>query len=88
MGTVVPFGGKAVRRRVVLVIVSALVASFLGAAPPAAAEPKAGPGPTVYVGEFTPDQVKQIGSLGVDREDLVSRGRVGDKLKLEVVLSD
>jgi len=76
-----------VRRRVVLVIIGALVASFLGAAPPAAAEPKAGPGPTVYVGNFTPDQVKQIGSLGMDREDLVSRGRVGDKVKLEVVLS-
>lgn len=74
-------------RKLVLVMIGALVASVLGAAPPAAAAPKAGPGPTVYVGELTSDQVKQIGSLGLDREDLVSRGRVGDKVKVEVVLS-
>ena len=75
------------RRKVVLLIIGALVATVLGGMPTASAEPKAGPGPTVYVGELTPDQLKQVADLGLDRADLVSRGRAGDKIAVEVVLS-
>ncbi len=75
------------RRKIVLVIIGALVASALGTVPPAAAKPKDGPGITVYRGELTADQLKQVSALGLDREDLVTRGRAGGKISVEVVLS-
>ena len=36
---------------------------------------------------MTPEQIKKVGDLGLDRENLVSRGRAGDKFRIEVVLS-
>ena len=41
------------RRRFVLLVIGALVATLLGAAPTARREPKPEAGPTVYVGELT-----------------------------------
>jgi Zinc carboxypeptidase/Immune inhibitor A peptidase M6 len=75
------------RRKVVLLIVGALVATLLGGMPTASADPKADPGPTVYVGELTADQFKKLGDLGLNRENTVSRGRAGDKFRVEIVLS-
>ncbi|SDS38755.1 Immune inhibitor A peptidase M6 [Friedmanniella luteola] len=75
------------RRKVVLLVIGALVATALGSAPPASAAPTTEPGPTVYVGELTADQLGEVGDLGLDREELVSRGRAGDKFRVEVVLS-
>jgi hypothetical protein len=53
----------------------------------ASAEPKANQGPTVYVGDLTSDQLKQVSDLGLDREELVNRGRIGDKVSVEVILT-
>ena len=75
------------RRKIVLVIIGALVASALGAAPPTYAKPRAEAGPTVYVGQLTTEQLKQLGGLGLDRDEVVSRGRTGDRTSVEVVLS-
>ena len=75
------------RRKIGLLIIGALVATVLGGMPTASAKPKAEPGPTVYVGELTSAQLKQVTDIGLDREELVSRGRAGDKMKVEVVLS-
>ena len=75
------------RRKVVLLIIGALVATLLGGMPTASAEPKANQGPTVYVGELTTDQLKQVADLGLDRSELVNRGRSGDKMAVEVILS-
>ena len=81
-------GGRvAVRRKIVLVIIGALVASALGSAPTASAEPKDDAGITVYRGDLTPEQLRQLGSLGLDREEVVTRGRAGDTTSVEVVLS-
>jgi len=76
-----------VRRKIVLVIIGALVASILSGAPTASADPKDQAGPTVYVGDLTPQQIKQVSDLGLDREELVSRGRAGDKMTVEVILT-
>ncbi len=74
------------RRRVVLLIIGSLITTVLGV-PGASAEPDPDPGPTVYTAELSADQLSTVGTLGVDREDLVSRGRAGDKFRVEVVLS-
>ena len=75
------------RRKIVLVIIGALIASAFGTAPTASAAPKDGAGITVYRGELTKDQLGQVSELGLDREDIVTRGRAGDKVTVEVVLS-
>ncbi len=79
-------GVFAVRRRVVLLIIGTLVATTLGL-PSATAKPEPDSGPTVYTAELSAGQLSTLGTLGVDREDLVSRGRAGDKFRIEVVLS-
>jgi len=76
-----------VRRKIVLVIIGALVASILSGAPTASADPKDQSGPTVYVGDLTTEQIRQVSDLGLDREELVSRGRAGDKMTVEVILT-
>ena len=54
------------KRRFVLLVVGAVVASVaLTAAPTASAKPKPEAGPTVYVGELTPEQLKQLSDLGL-----------------------
>ena len=75
------------RRKVVLLVIGALVATFLGGMPTASAKPKADPGPTVYVGNLTAEQIRKVSDLGLDRDNLVSRGRSGDRFRIEVVLS-
>ena len=80
-------GGISREAQIVLVIIGALVASILSGAPTASADPKDQAGPTVYVGDLTPDQIKQVSDLGLDREELVSRGRAGDKMNVEVILT-
>ena len=80
--------GGTMRRRFVLLVIGALVASLLGATPTASAEPKPEAGPTVFVGELTHKQLKQLSDLGLDRSDLsVRQGATKDTASVEVVLS-
>ena len=76
------------KRRFVLLVVGAVVASVaLTAAPTASAKPKPEAGPTVYVGELTPEQLKQLSDLGLDRSDISARqGATKDTTSVEVVL--
>jgi hypothetical protein len=75
------------RRKIVLLVVASLTASILLAAP-AQARPAADGGPTVFVGQLTAAQLEQVADLGLDREDILSRGRGKDgTLAVEVVLS-
>ena len=75
------------RRRIVLLVIGALVATLLGATPTASADPKPEAGPTVYVGELTHKQLKQLSDLGLDRSDLsVRQGATKDSVSVEVVL--
>jgi hypothetical protein len=76
------------KRRVVLLVVGAVVASVaLTAAPTASAKPKPEAGPTVYVGELTPEQLKQLSDLGLDRSDISARqGATKNTTSVEVVL--
>ena len=56
--------------------------------PTASAKPKPEAGPTVYVGELTHEQLKQLSDLGLDRSDLsVRQGATKDSASVEVVLS-
>ena len=75
------------RRKVILFVIAALGASLLVAPPPAAAEPASPPGTTVYVGELSTDQLRQVVGLGLDRGSLITRGRAGDRIRAEVVLT-
>ena len=83
----VPAERRVVRRRLALLVVGALVASLLGTVPTASAEPPAEPGPTVFVGQLTTKELKRLADLGLDHEDLVSRGMAKDKVAVEVVLT-
>ena len=76
------------KRRFVLLVVGAVVASVaLTAAPTASAKPKPEAGPTVYVGELTPQQLKQLSDLGLDRSDISARqGATKNTTSVEVVL--
>ena len=76
------------KRRFVLLVVGAVVASVaLTAAPTASAKPKPEAGPTVYVGELTPEQLKQLSDLGLDRSDISARqGATKNTTSVEVVL--
>ena len=75
------------KRKIALLVITGLIASALITAP-AAADPDPSDGPTVYVGDVDVDQLKQVIGLGIDREDLTSRGRsASGKLSIEVVLS-
>ena len=59
----------------------------LPAAPTASAKPKPEAGPTVYVGELTPEQLKQLSDLGLDRSDISARqGATKGTTSVEVVL--
>ena len=51
------------RRKAVLLVVGALVATLVGGMPTASAKPKADPGPTVYVGELTAEQIKSVAAM-------------------------
>ncbi len=73
-------------RAIVLVLAAALAAAFLIGSP-AAAQPKPEPGPTVYVGQLTTEQLERVRGLGLDRDSLRSTGRAGDRLAVELVLS-
>ncbi len=77
------------RARSIAFLVCALVAGLLGvAAPPASAAPPPEAGPTVYVGELTTDQLKQVADLGLDHGTVTSRGAAADgKFAVEVVLT-
>jgi hypothetical protein len=51
------------------------------------AKPKPEAGPTVYVGELTPEQLKQLSDLGLDRSDISARqGATKNTTSVEVVL--
>jgi hypothetical protein len=66
-----------------------VVASVALAAPTASAKPKPKPeaGPTVYVGELTHEQLKQLSDVGLDRSDLsVRQGASKGTTSVEVVL--
>ena len=59
----------------------------LAAAPTASAKPKPEAGPTVYVSELTPEQLKQLSDLGLDRSDISARqGATKGTTSVEVVL--
>ena len=77
------------RARSIAFLVCALVAGLLGvAAPSASAAPPPEAGPTVYVGELTTDQLKQVADLGLDHGTVTSRGAAADgKVAVEVVLT-
>ncbi len=75
------------RRKVILFVIAALGASLLVAPPQAAAEPASPPGTTVFVGELSTDQLRQVVGLGLDRGSLITRGRAGDRIRTEVVLT-
>ena len=78
------------RRRIVLLVIGALVATLLGATPTASADPKPEAGPTVYVGQLTTAQVKQLSDLGLDRSRVdhdQSRCGQGESLAVEVILT-
>ncbi len=75
------------RRKLVLLVVGALaLGSVLVASPPSSAAPPA-PGPTVFVGQLTPEQLAQLSDTGLDHGSVVSRGQVGGKVAVEVVLT-
>ena len=73
-------------RAIVLILSAALAAAFL-VGTPASARPKPEPGPTVYVGRLTTDQLRRVSELGLDRDSLRSTGRAGDRLAVEILLS-
>jgi hypothetical protein len=76
------------KRRFVLLAIGAMVASLLVATPTASAKPKPEAGPTVFVGELTHEQLKQLTDVGLDRSDLQARqGASKDTTSVEVVLS-
>ena len=75
------------RRPAVLLVIVALVAALVGVAPTAHAAPPDKASPTVFVGELTTDQLRQISDVGLDHGDLVMRGAAGDKFRVEVVLT-
>ena len=75
------------RRKLVLLVVGALaLGSVLVASPPSSAAPPTA-GPTVFVGQLTPDQLAQLSDTGLDHGSVVSKGQVGDKVAVEVVLT-
>ena len=76
------------KRRLVLLAIGAMVASLLVATPTASAKPKPEAGPTVFVGELTHEQLKQLSDLGLDRSDLSARqGATEGTTSVEVVLT-
>src|SRR5690348_10341511 len=87
---------KSMRRSLVAVAAGALVTGLLGSAPALAAKggPAAGtsaaPGPTVYTGQLTPQQLGQLRETGIDGESIAT-GTAGaadpaGKVPVEVVL--
>ena len=59
----------------------------LAAAPTASAKPKPEAGPTVFVGDLTHEQLKQLTDLGLDRSDISARqGATKGTTSVEVVL--
>ena len=73
-------------RRLVLLLVAALLGGALVA--PAAAAPPPGPGPTVYVGELTVDQLRQLAPLGLERDAVQVRpGAPPGRTAVELVLT-
>lgn len=80
--------GVSMRRKLVLLVVGGLLASALVASPGASAAPRPEPGPTVFVGQLTPEQLQQLAELGLDRGDLTARrGASKDTTSVEVVLT-
>ena len=76
------------KRRFVLLAIGAMVASLLVATPTASAKPKPEAGPTVFVGELTREQLKELTDLGLDRSDLqVRQGASEGTTAVEVVLT-
>ncbi len=72
-------------RRLVLLVVGALLIGGL-ALPASAADPQ--PGPTVYVGQLTPEQLGELASLGLEREAVgLGAGAAPGRQSVEVVLS-
>jgi hypothetical protein len=64
------------------------MASVLATVPTASAGPSPSDGPTVYVGELTAGQLKQLSELGLDHGSLATRGASSPgKVAVEVILS-
>ena len=76
------------RRTLVLAAATSLVGGLLATAPALAAppEPARPAGPTVYVGDLTPQQLAQLKKSGVDHEDLASGKAADGKVAVEVIL--
>jgi hypothetical protein len=76
------------RRKLVLLVISAVaLGSVLTAAPPSSAAPPPRPGPTVYAGTLTPAQLEQLAAVGLDHGSIAARGRIGESVAVEVVLT-
>ena len=76
------------KRRFVLLAIGAMVASLFVGIPTASAKPKPEAGPTVFVGELTHEQLKQLTELDLDRSELSARqGATEGSTHVEVVLT-
>ena len=75
---------------VALLVVGLMILGGVGTAPAASAAPaeeSRGGGPTVFVGEITPEQFASLGTLGIDRGNLAaSAGRAGT-IRVEAALT-
>jgi hypothetical protein len=77
----------AMRRTAAFAVAGVLGLALLGV-PPATAAPGDKPGsPTVYVGELTTAQFRQLVGSGLDREDIATRAGAAGKVRVEATMT-
>jgi hypothetical protein len=79
-----------VSRLVALLAAGLMILGGVGAAPAASATPgekSRGHGPTVFVGEITPEQFASLGTLGIDRGNLAARAGRAGTIRVEAALT-
>ena len=77
-------------RLVALLAAGVLILGGVGTAPAASAASGAtsrGEGPTVFVGEITPEQFASLGTLGIDRSNLYTRAGRAGTIRVEAALT-